>query len=422
VVPVLATPDGGLRIGHTDEHGEVLEWAVHMRQFDSAREALTLLESGALDERAVHQFGRTLAEQHAGAASGTRGNDQAAPIRANFVTLGRLDNLAPWRATIDAIAQQAERDLQRNASLMASREADGFIRECHGDLHLGNLIMTDDGLRAFDCLEFDADLREIDLWCDVAFLHMDLAVRARADLAYVFVDGYLEGSADYTGAALLPMYARYRSVVRAKVAALKPEQPELVKRIRDHLEWTLAHQRRPVGRLTITCGLSGSGKSFWSAQLVARLPALRLRSDLMRKQLAGLERSATSGSPLAAGLYSSDATHSLFRALADNARALLARGEHVIVDAACLHAWQRDLLSAAAHGVGAVHRVVWFTAPPDVLRQRINARAAHGDDPSEADQAVLEWQQGVFEPPGSDAIVLDTRGLSIDALCAAIRS
>jgi len=279
----------------------------------------------------------------------------------------------------------------------------------------------DGGITAFDCLEFDVALRNIDVWCDAGFLFMDCGIRGRADLGYAFVDGYLDGSGDYDGVELLPMFAAYRSVVRAKIAALRYEQvpDDAVRRkLEIHLGWPLEQAARPTGTLWVTCGLSGSGKSYWADQLVPEFPALRLRSDVMRKSLHGLAPLDDSGSGVGEGIYESGRSEAVYAGLADHAANLLGQGEHVIVDAACLKSRQRSILYDAARNLGATCRLLYFTAPEPVLRQRIAARAAQGGDPSEADAEVLGWQIESFEPPGPDEPVVElaTPSLSLAKL------
>jgi predicted kinase len=283
---------------------------------------------------------------------------------------------------------------------------------------LSNLARLNDRLTAFDCLEFDPALRNVDVYADVAFLVMDLCVRGAEPLAYAFLDGYLDQSGDYEGAPLLPLFAEYRSVVRAKVAALRHAQTQAesdVAKLRRHLDWASQRLERGSGALWVTCGLSGSGKSYWGAQLVAPLQALRLRSDVLRKATHGLARDAASQSGIGAGIYSPDSSGAVYAQLAAIAEDLLSQGENVLIDAACLTRAQRAVFSEAAGRVGACCTVLYFTAPQEVLRKRIDARRTEGRDPSEADTGVLAWQLERLEVPGPDepTIVVETEGLEL---------
>jgi aminoglycoside phosphotransferase family enzyme len=254
----------------------------------------------------MRAFGRRLASQHAGLPVLDMPYDPGEAMVENFATLKALPCTQPWRDQIAALEHQTEMQLAVNSGFLHRRRQEDHVRECHGDLHLSNLARLQDGITAFDCLEFDVDLRNIDVWCDAAFLFMDCAVRGCAELGYAFVDGYLDESGDYDGVALLPMFAAYRSVVRAKIAALRFEQSADAasrQKLATHLTWPLDQYARPTGNLYITCGLSGSGKSFWADQLVPEIQSLRLRSDVMRKSQHGLAPLDLSDSAVGGGLY-----------------------------------------------------------------------------------------------------------------------
>jgi len=401
--------------------GNVIDYAVRMRQFDGALQADVLLENGELSVVEMRAFGRRLASQHAELPVLDLPYDPGEAMVENFATLKALPCTQPWRDEIAALEHQTEMQLAVNSGFLQRRRQEDHVRECHGDLHLSNLARLQDGITAFDCLEFDVDLRNIDVWCDAAFLFMDCAVRGRADLGYAFVDGYLDESGDYHGVELLPMFAAYRSVVRAKIAALRFEQSgDAVSRqkLATHLAWPLQQHARPTGNLYVTCGLSGSGKSYWADQLVSEIQSLRLRSDVMRKSQHGLAPLDRSESTVGGGLYASDASSRVYESLAEHAASLLSQGEHVIVDAACLKFRQREQLYAAAHALGASVQLLYFTAPRDELQSRIASRSARGGDPSEADAAVLAWQVENFEVPSADepVIELDTTTLELARL------
>ena len=287
--------------------------------------------------------------------------------------------------------------------------AGGAVRECHGDLHLANLALIDGRVTAFDCLEFNENLRWIDTMSDVAFLFMDCHFRNETALAYRFLDGYLGGSGDYQGVRLLPYFAAYRSVVRAKVAALRWVQapdPEGEERFVAHVAWADRWLARPPGRLVLTCGLSGSGKSYLAARLLAALPAVRLRSDVARKKLAGLGALESSGSGIDSGLYDPARSDETFEYLLETAGALLLAGEHVIVDATFIERARRDRFVDLARGLGSRASILHCQAPIELLESRLESRAAAGNDPSEADVSVLRLQLERYEPPAAEEPVL----------------
>ena len=420
VVPICEA-DGHLMVGGD---GPAVEWAVQMRRFDPACTADRLVEQGALDATEVRAFAARLAGQHAALPLVRPATDALAPMLDNFTTLAGTPSASPWRERLQALQRWTQSEGEVLQDVLAERGRTA-IRECHGDLHLGNIVRLADGLSAFDCLEFDVGLRQIDTMGDVAFMFMDLCVRGRKDLAYAFADAYMDGAGDYAGLAVLNLYANYRAMVRAKVAALRLEQSgsaEAERELERDVAWMEERVARPVGRLLVTCGLSGSGKSFWARQLAEALGAVRLRSDIMRKSLAGLAPDARSGASVAGGPYDAQSTADTYAALARLAGALLKTGETVIVDAANLRLDQRRCFARLADHVGAGCTVLHFTAPEAVLRERILQRAAEGGDPSEADEAVLAWQMAHAElpQPGEASVCLDTSDLDLPELLARI--
>ena len=187
--------------------------------------------------------------------------------------------------------------LHNSLSRLRQREQSGFIRECHGDLHARNVVRWRGRLTPFDCLEFDPKLRWIDVMNDVAFLVMDLVAHNRGDLAFTFLNSYLEHTGDYDGVRLLPFYAVYRALVRAKVDSIGAEgdlaqREEFRRRLRMRVKTAAAFISAPSPALIIMHGPSGSGKSSLSERLVVQLGAVRIRSDLERKRLAGSQPDA----------------------------------------------------------------------------------------------------------------------------------
>ncbi len=421
-VATIVAADGRLVVTDDPDHPDAVEWAVRMRQFDPDAQADKLLDDNLLTLDELRRFGSSIASQHRDITPHPGAYDAAGPMRDNFTTLCALPCSHPYEETLAALREHLEREIARLEPEFERRQHDHHVKECHGDLHLSNMVRLESGLCAFDCLEFDAELRNIDVMCDAGFLLMDCLVRGRGDLGYAFIDGYLNVSGDYAGAALLPVFADYRSMVRAKVAGLRldqaPQDPEAAAKLKRHLEWSAGRMARPPGRLLIMCGVSGTGKSHWAEQLVTALPAIRIRSDVLRKVQAGMQVAETSGADIGAGIYSDDKSTDLYVEMAAMAQALLACGEHVIIDAACLHAAKRQRLYAAAEAVKAECTLLHLTGEPDLLHARIAGRNAAGNDPSEADGKVLEWQLEWAEPPGDDepSISVDTSNLTLPDL------
>ena len=384
--------------------GTPIEYAVRMRQFDQAMRLDHLIESRRLVADDVLELAGEIARRHMAAR-------RVGPDRDLLTTTKRLirENFSALQGEVpDAFLQRLDnwtrRALARNASLLGRRIDNGWFRECHGDLHLANIVRLPEGIRAFDCIEFSRELREIDVVADYAFLTMDFIARGAVGYAYEFVNRYLEKTGDYEGARLLPLYLLYRAMVRAKVAVIGSEQHKSrTDRAEDRhtvdrycaLARALVSDRRPI--LVLMTGLSGSGKTWLSSRLVPALPALRLRSDIERRRHFGLDEDAASGSGIAAGIYDRKASAEVYEGLLQTAKGLLCACINVIVDATFLDASHRYLARRVAEACGVPCVIVHTTAGRETLEERLRQRAAAGDA-SEADVEVLRFQLANYEP------------------------
>ncbi|MEP6966156.1 MAG: AAA family ATPase [Polaromonas sp.] len=393
-----------------DGAGPVIDYAVCMQRFAPGAllsERLAAGGAGVLPEQ-LDGLARRLADFHRDAPV-TQAADAAQPD-------GR-----PVRKVLEQLEQlQAEADKPQLAALRAwvdgqwqalhevwsARRQTGAMRECHGDLHLANTVLIGNEVTAFDCIEFDPALRRIDVMSDVAFLTMDLKAHGRGDLAFRFLDVWLQHSGDYPGLRVLRFYEVYRALVRALVARVRSRPSRTTSTA--HGPDYLACARRLVdtaggrqARLLITHGLSGSGKSTVAGQLLEAAGAIRLRSDVERKRLFGLgalQRSAGQ----AVDIYTPEASRRTFARLADCARTALQAGYPVIVDAAFLHRAERRAFRALAAELRVPFSVLHCHASHALLRQRVAARDAGGRDASEADVEVLDQQLARHEPLDAD--------------------
>lgn len=405
VVPI-GMRDGQPRVGG---NGTAVEYAVRMRQFDQALRLDHQLEASRLTGDDMPDLAAEIADRHQAA-------DRAGPAARMLLATKRLmwDNFDDLigelaHARIVALHRWTKKSLGLHEARLKERCARGFYRECHGDLHLGNIVRLAGGIKAFDCIEFSEELRRIDVVADYGFLVMDLMARGRTDLAYAFLNRYLEISGDYDGVLLLPLYVVYRCLVRAKVAAIRRRERRPGER-RDEDTATLDHYcelaqawtkpRRPI--LAVMCGLSGSGKTWLSTRLVTATPALRMRSDLERKRLFGLEEAADSHSGIASGIYDRQSGRAVYERMFDSARSMLAAGFDVILDAAFLDVESRTRARRLTADCGADFVIVQAMAPQETLEVRLRRRAAAGKDASEADLAVLRYQLGTSEPLTAD--------------------
>ncbi len=411
VVPITGTADAP----RVNGDGEAFEYAVKMREFPADATLDRLDAAGALEAAQIEAIAATVARFHendcARAPAGSAwGSPDAVwqPVAQNFAQIApRLDADAD-RERLTALERWSTAEHARLAPLMAARKRDGWVRECHGDLHLGNLAWVDDRPLVFDCIEFNPALRWIDVQSEIAFCYMDLLQRGHPQWAWLFLNVWLEYSGDFAGLALLRYYAVYRALVRAKVAALRAGQLDAAARlaafdaVRALLDLALSFTQPPPARLDITHGLSGSGKTTVTRRLMQAPGAIRLRSDVERKRLAGLDALAKSGSGVGDGLYAGDATRRTYARLAACAGQLLDAGWPVIADATFIARWQRDLLRDTARSHGVPFRILDFPVDIATLRARIVERARAGGDASEANLAVLEHQLDSQDPLAAD--------------------
>jgi predicted kinase len=381
-----------------------------MREFPQESLLPNVLARGELTPAHITELARAVAAFHNSAAvvdpQEPWGTPEALmkPVRENFGKLpfpGCEAELAP---RIAALQEWSERRFRELNATFTRRRAEGRIHECHGDMHLANMLLWQGRVVVFDCIEFSPALRWIDVLSEVAFLVMDLFHRGRPDYAGRFLDEYLARTGDYAGLSVLPFYMLYRALVRCKVAALRAGQsvdkPDELRPIREEFESYLALAEEftrpgPAG-LIITHGLSGSGKSTQTDALLAETWAIRVRSDVERKRLFGLAPQERPSDPNE--LYSPDTSRRTYERLAELAQSLIAAGYTAIVDAAFLKAAERATFRDLATRLQVPFIILDFQADVAVLRERVEKRAATNADASDATVAILESQLRAEEP------------------------
>ncbi len=390
VVPIGGTPSAPLIGGRP-----AFEYALKMRRFPQAAQLDRLLAAGRLSTGQLDAFACLIADFHAQVAVAPPDSHFgtleliAAEVRENFASLRSVAKDPEPPGVVAELADWSERQLAALAGEIAERRATGQVRECHGDLHLRNLAWVDGEPLAFDCIEFSEELRWIDVINEIAFLVMDLHACGQPHMAWHFANAWLERSGDYAGVSMLRFYLVYRALVRAKVSALAASGGAAAGTAalgvcQRYL--ALARELSQPGQawLLMTRGPSASGKSHHSQWLAAALGAVRLRSDVERKRMLGLPAEADAAAAPGAGIYRAAISEQLYRHLAALAGKILRAGYPVIVDAACVTAGQREVLSRAATEQGLPWLLLEFSATPATLRRRILER------PREASDAGLE--------------------------------
>ncbi|MEX2515632.1 MAG: AAA family ATPase, partial [Gammaproteobacteria bacterium] len=391
----VASITGSIDMPRLDS-GPAIEYCVKMRQFPHSAELHNALAQNKVDQSAFRELGTAIACFHEHAEAADQSNDYGSFDQVRNQCLENFSSMAdglpglPVADDLSMLKTWTGQQLSEQQELIESRRKNGRVRECHGDMHVTNLIWLQDTIQVFDCIEFNPELRWIDCMSEIAFLLMDLDMRQQADKAHVFLDAYLEYGGDYSGLPLLPLFYVYRSLVRAKIAFLQARQDShktdtgLLDRIGKHIQ--LARSSIEISApasIIITTGLSGSGKTTITEPLIPATGALRVRSDVERKRLAGLNATDRSHSKIGQGLYAAGHTQETYQHLRDCARAVISAKHPVIIDATFLKLSQRRMFQELATELNVPYRILDCQAPESILRERIDQRRG---DASEADQ------------------------------------
>jgi len=376
--------EGGFEL---DGPGEVQEWALEMRRFDDG--SVLSLQPDRVQGDLAERLGRVVAGLHERAEVKPQGGGRAALGYTITSNAEHLRHLAPvlGAEAVEVLIEATDRAFAAQADLLNQRQALGLGRRCHGDLHLGNIFIENDEPVAFDCIEFNDQLSDIDIQYDIAFLLMDLMFRGNRAGAVRVLSGYLDeaarsfGPAVYEGLAALPLMLSVRAAVRAHVSAQMGEA-DLA---RAYVQAGIAHLSPRPAQLVAVGGLSGSGKSYAARRIAPDLQAVILRSDEVRKRLWGI-------GPLQAlpkEAYGPGQSERVYGTLLAEAGLILRAGQSVVLDAVFLRPEERRAAQDLAAQLGLAFQGYWMEAPEDVLRARIAARAG---DASDADVAVLAEQ------------------------------
>ena len=417
-----------------------VEYLVKMRQFSQSCLLDNIAANKNLSYTHVDNMADVVAKLHLRATSAE--NDSAYGtlksvhhwVEENFQQILPLQNDQQIIDLLTALHNWSIRERDRCTELIEARRQDGYVRECHGDLHLGNMTLIDDQITAFDCLEFNAELRFIDVINEAAFVMMDLQSRGYQHFAWRFINRYLQYTGDYSGVSMLRYYLAYRAMVRAKVAALRLQQTDVESHTeggQDHTFTTYtelakkySQDYRPI--LILMHGLSGSGKSTLAKQIAEVFGGFQIRSDVERKRLFEIDETSLSGSGLDSGIYTHKATLQTYAHLMRMASAIVKAGYPAIIDASFLEYSRRAEFRALADTLETACILIDCNAPEPVLRKRVTQRSSSGKDASEANTQVLErqlqTQDLLTDDENKTVISVDTsQPLNIEALLEYLR-
>lgn len=395
VVPVVRRADGSLAIGGP---GDAVDWLVEMNRFDDDQLFDRLAARNQLDLALMRPLAAAIAHFHANAEPRP---DHGGTAGMTWVVNGNAEGLAEFGSFLDAptcrrVTDESLAAIDVCAALLETRRAAGLVRQCHGDLHLRNIVLLDARPTLFDAIEFNDEIACTDVLYDLAFLLMDLSRRRLPRHANAVWNGYLGETGGLSGLRLLPLFLSCRAAVRAKTSATAARlqadsgsRTELERTARSYL--TLASQflHPPPPSMVAIGGFSGTGKSTLAAALAAGIGAppgaVVLRSDEVRKRLCGvspLDRLGPDG-------YTSEVSRRVYAALTAQAAAVVHAGYAAITEAVFARAADRHAVEQAAADAGVPFHGLWLDAPERVLVERLQHRGA---DASDADAGVLRLQ------------------------------
>jgi uncharacterized protein len=420
VVPVVKSGNGYF----IDRSGEIVDYAVKMVRFDRSMELDRMLSKKLLSKEHISELSRIVADFHTSLlpapAKSEFGHPDLLiqPVLANFTHTEAITSDKEETELLESLKTWTLKEHKRLYSSFLQRKKSGFIRQCHGDMHTGNMVLWENRIHIFDCIEFNMNLSMIDVISDLAFLFMDLIHGGKPDLAWLLLNSYLSETGDYSSLPLLRFYTVYRAMVRAKVTAIRyaqtsrenPEQ-DILEEHRSYIRLARRVKSKKKPFIILTHGVSGSGKTTISQDLASELEYLHIRSDVERKRIAGLKPLERSPKTAKLVLYSEAAGTVTYQRLLDIVELCNKEGIGVIVDATFLKTQKRTLFLEHAYRLKSPCMILRFHAPENILTERVGKRYKGKNDASEADTEILMSQLDQLEPLTEEELALT---ISID--------
>lgn len=396
-VVAIALLSDRYQLGGTEE---AVEYAVRMRQFPAGTLFSDLFEQGKITSELLERLAQVLAQFHAKGATNDyiRSFGQVAQIRQaideNYEQTEKYIGGPQTQQQFDETRAYTDRLFTEQEPLFSQRIENNWIRECHGDVHLRNIALWNDEILLFDCIEFNEPFRFVDVMFDIAYIIMDLDARDRHDFSHRFLNAYIEQTGDWEGLQVLPLYLSRQSYVRAKVTSFLLDDPSIPAAVKQESSETASRYYRLAweytqpsqGRLTLMAGLSGSGKSTVARELAEKSGAIHIRSDAVRKHLAGIALESRGSSEL----YTPEMSQKTYDRLLQLGITLASQGYCVILDAK----YDRQELRQAVMTQSQTHQIplqiIHCDAPLEVLQARLHQRQG---DISDATADLLPKQQ-----------------------------
>jgi len=389
----------------------IVEYSVRMKKLPEDKMLKSLLAKGRAPDRIFEDLGKRIADFHARAETSERISQMGLP---EMISKSHEENFSEMAGYVDVtipadqyefIKKYDESFITRNQGLLQKRVAHCKIKECHGDLHLEHICITED-IAVFDCIEFNERFRCVDTAAEVAFLAMDMDLNGYPEKGELFINSYIRHSGDSDVLSLLDFYRCYYAFVRGKVASLRLAQREeaVAKRL-DIMEesekyFNLAYRyaaRLDSPVLVMTAGLTGTGKSYLARKLAFMMNAEIIRTDVLRKELLHMDSTQRQLDDFGKGIYSADMTGGTYDKALDRAAALIRNNKSVIIDASFIRRADRDRAVALAASLGVDYYVIECTSPEEMVKERLSRRMGEGADASDGRWEIYVRQKLDFD-------------------------
>ncbi len=423
LVEISETTGGKVVMG---PRGKVIEYAVKMRSLPEDRMLKRLLSENRVIPSEMESVARRVADFHRQAETGGR-IDESGGL--NVIRKNQDENFEQTEKYIGiTILEKKYRFIQsfindfmdRNRAFFEKRVKEHRIRDCHGDLHIEHICMTD-GIVIFDCIEFNERFRFADVAAEVAFLAMDLDFNGYPEHARVFVDAYVRHSGDTELAKLLNFYRTYYAYVRGKVIGFRLDDQAIEEKDREearqlasrYFDLAYTYASRPERKtLILTAGLMGTGKSVLASHLASRFDADLIRMDVVRKAMLHIAPAEHRYDDFGKGIYSEEVSRKVYDRACEAAASKLKEGRSVIMDASFKSRMERQRAAQIAAELQADFFILECTLPDTLIKKRLWERMSEKGEVSDGRTDILDAQKRDFEPideiPVRSHIVIET--------------
>lgn len=408
VLPIVQDGDR-FRFSTGTGNENIVEYAVQMKEFPQSSLLINMYEEGNLTDELMMLLGKEVAAIHKKAVRNEyidtfgKAEQIRKSIEANYAQTAKYIGIPQTREQYEETKRFTDDFFANNDEVFKRRVRNNHIRECHGDLHLKNIAYIDNKMIIFDCIEFKEDFRFVDTMYDVAFTVMDLHSKGEYRLANIFLNTYLEQSGDWEGLLILPLYLIRQAYVRGKVNSLMLDDPsvsddekkKIIPVAASYFKLALSYTQPRKGKIILTSGLSGSGKSTVAKLISQKKDATYIRSDAVRKHLGSIELNERGDD----SLYSAEMTRKTYNRMLELGVMLAQKGYTIVLDAKYDKKKSRGEVIQTAQDHNIDISILHCTAPVDILRNRLKSRSG---DITDATEQLLESQITGFEAFSDD--------------------